>query len=128
MSSSVTRPTFKLRIWADQTLYASRDYTITADSLEAAATLLWSAQMAAENNDAPVSHPDVEPFFRFDKTVDPLDPTHIIDSTYGIYHLDDSGGVMRDLTGTFDEDVEFVDPNGDDETDTDHGSEEQETE
>lgn len=93
-------PKYHLRSWAEQTLLACRDYTVTADTLEAACELMRDQQQEADENDGPIEHPAIT-------TLDEgrlsgivmLDPKEVVDGASGITLIDEEGERVRDLIG-----------------------------
>lgn len=92
---------FHIRVWAEQTLIASSDYIVTADTLEQAAKLLRDVQDDADHSGGPVEHAAVrsaEPYASFDD-VSPLDPHEVAGSVTGLTLIDGEGKRVRDLLG-----------------------------
>lgn len=93
-------PDFRLRIWAEQTLFDCRDYVVTADTLEAAVTRLQDVQEDADSMGEHVDAKDISSAERgrMDEVVS-LDPSEVIDGDNGVTLIDDKGDRLRDLIG-----------------------------
>jgi hypothetical protein len=93
-------PKYNLRSWAEQTLFDSRDYIVTADSLAEAVELLEQVQEDAEYGDKRIEHSAIVAFDKYQLDgVGVLDPCDVIDGSGGITLLDRKGERARDLIG-----------------------------
>jgi hypothetical protein len=104
-------PEFHLRTWAEQTLFDCNDYTVTAETLEAAVELLEQLQERAEDEGKRIAHADVrglEPWLL--PEVIPLDPAESVDANSGFTLLDEHGTRLRDLVGVPTGCVQLGDP------------------
>jgi len=84
---------FRLRIWAEQTLFDSRDYVVQAATLEEAVARLKMVQEDAQDLDASTEHDDI------DRPVRLLDPSEVVESYDGVTLIDERGNRLRDLVG-----------------------------
>ena len=104
-------PEFHLRTWAEQTLFDCNDYTVTAETLEAAVALLEQLQEQADETGKRIDHADVrglEPWLLSE--VMPLDPADPVEATSGFTQLDEHGERVRDLVGVPVSCVQLGDP------------------
>ncbi len=94
-------PDFMLRIWAEQTLFDSNEYKVTAESLEAAVELLNEQQELADDRGRIHTHPAIQRHRHgvfYDEIV-PLDPEEVVDGTAGVTLVHADGQRLRDLEG-----------------------------
>lgn len=88
-------PEFRLRLWAEQTLFDCRDFVVTADTLEAATKQLLLLHDAVEFGDDKVTLPDnIE---AGTNEMIALDPEEVVDGTVGVTLLNDDDERLRDL-------------------------------
>jgi hypothetical protein len=94
---STTLPTFRLRSWAEQTLYDARDYLVVAESLEAAIEKLAAAEQAvAEDGGTPRRFGGIAGIDRWmSDDVVPLDPGEIVGGEHDICQIDEAGDPIR---------------------------------
>jgi hypothetical protein len=93
-------PTYRIRAWAEQTLFDCNDYEVEADTLEEACELIQLLQtMADEYSDKDIVHPHVARMDHqgFHPDVVPLDPEEIISGDTGYTLIDGKGQRARDL-------------------------------
>ena len=92
-------PEFRLRSWAEQTLYDYNDYLVTAGTIEEAAAKLHDAQDQAHEGDCILDDsPDIE-LIGLGRLpgVRPLDPAEVIDGDSGISLIDEDGNKIMDV-------------------------------
>lgn len=92
-------PEFRLRMWAEQVLFDSEDYVVTADTLEEAFDQLRDlAQKAEDSEDQTCDLPeDIENVSHFGGPMRVLDPQEIVDGASGVTLVDETGKRVRDL-------------------------------
>lgn len=93
-----TLPKFKLRIWREQVLWASKDLIVEAPNLEAAVTLLQDMMDRAETTGEPQEHDSISAAHQYEcDDVPDLDPNEIATGDTGITLLTEAGERERDL-------------------------------
>ena len=98
-------PTFRLRAWAEQTLYDCRDYLVEADTIEKAAERLEAAMETVEANPSARMVPGIDRILSIAEDgatlsvpdIRPLDPQEITDGASGIVEIDVEGRKLRDI-------------------------------
>jgi hypothetical protein len=93
-------PKFRLRSWAEQTLFDCRDYVVTADTLADAVELLQEIQERADYAGNHIEHDAIASAERGRiDGVAPLDPSEVADGCDGVTLIDAAGDRVRDLVG-----------------------------
>src|SRR5689334_24677298 len=91
---------FLLRSWAEQTMFACREYAVEADSLKQAVALLHAMQERANETEKDLHDERVVAIEEYDgDEVRMLDPEQIEYAQDGITLIDESGERVRDLLG-----------------------------